>query len=174
MSSNATKVLVVDNATQNAQLLVERLRALQPEMLFGTFPISDYDQHAELDAPDVLVCFGSEAEELDYGLVDPRVDMNGDRCGPDHWGLSEEVKKLIIDFNKVDMLKYQSTIGPRATLIERAEPMADDLKAILEQIPQHAVKDTPTKHQMADLVEFASRLGLTEAAFEIKCSYLRD
>lgn len=174
MSSQSKTVLIVDSATQSAQALVEQLKALQPEMVFGTYPISDYDQYAELDAPDALVCFGTEEGELDYGLIDPRVDMNGDRCEPDYWGLREEVKNLIINFNKVDMLKYQSTIGPRATLIERAEPMADDLKAILEQIPQQAVKDTPTKHQMADLVEFASRLGLTEAAFEIKCAYLRD
>lgn len=174
MSSQSKTVLIVDSATQNALALIEQLKALQPEMVFGAYPIGDYDQYAELDAPDILVCFGTEERELDYGLIDPRVDINGDRCEPDHWGLSDEAKRLIIDFNKVDMLKYQSTIGLRATLIQREEPMAADLKAILEQIPQQPIQESLSKTQMADLVEFASRLGLTEAAFEIKCAYLRD
>lgn len=93
--------------------LIAALQKLHPELQWGEFPLGDYDQYAETDAPDVLVCFGNDEGELDEGLVDPYSTLMGERCEPEHWGLSEHAAQLIQAHNKVFIAKYPNCDGPR-------------------------------------------------------------
>ncbi|NDP49499.1 MAG: hypothetical protein GZ085_14145 [Sulfuriferula multivorans] len=96
------------------QQVISRLANLHPEMLWSTFPLGDYDQYAEIDAPDVLVCFGRDEEELDDGLVDPYSTMLGTACEPSVWGISEEAAKIIQCYNRVFIAQYANCDGPRS------------------------------------------------------------
>jgi hypothetical protein len=93
--------------------LIAALKKLHPELQWGEFPLGDYDQYAEADAPEVLVCFGNGEGELDEGLVDPYSTLMGERCEPSHWGLSEPAAQLIQAHNKVFIAKYPNCDGPR-------------------------------------------------------------
>ena len=88
---------------QEASQLIERLNILHPEISWSPFELGDYVEYAEIDAPDVLVSFGSEDEQLEFGLVDPYANIFGEACEPAHWGISEEAAQLIQKFNKVFM-----------------------------------------------------------------------
>lgn len=46
--------------------------------------------------------------------------------------------------------------------------MPDNLKALLEQLPQQPQRQDSTEAQLADLHAFANRLGLYDAADAIK------
>lgn len=100
-------------ATEHAQELITKLSVLHPEKKWGVFPIGDYSQFADADAPDVLVTFGCDEQDLDGGLPDPFSSMLGDSCDPSAWGLSVEAAKLIRKFNKVDIAKYPNCDGPK-------------------------------------------------------------
>lgn len=93
--------------------LIAELQQLHPERHWGEYPLGDYDQYAEIGAPDILVCFSNEEGELDEGLVDPYSTMMGEHCDPSHWGLSERAAQLIQAHNKVFVAKYPSCDGPR-------------------------------------------------------------
>lgn len=93
--------------------LMETLRKMHPEIRWGEYPLGDYSQYAEVGAPDVLVCFGNDAEQLDEGLVDPYATMLGESCEPAAWGLSEKAAQLIQQHNQVFIAKYPNCDGPR-------------------------------------------------------------
>ncbi|WP_116827197.1 MULTISPECIES: hypothetical protein [Pseudomonas syringae group] len=95
--------------------LLKTLQEMHPQLKWGTYPLSDYDMYAELDAPEVLVCFGSEDLDLEYGLVDPCSTFTGKRCLPAHWGISGEAAEMIQAHNKVFVSKYPNFDGPRAS-----------------------------------------------------------
>lgn len=104
------------DADLKAQQVIAELQRLHPEMGFSLFPLGDYDQYAEIDAPDVLVSFGSADQELDVGLVDPYSTMLGEACEPSLWGLSAEAAQLIQQHNRVFIAKYPNCDGPRHLL----------------------------------------------------------
>lgn len=97
----------------DANDLMAKLSSLHPEKQWSLYPIGDYCQYAEADAPDVLVSFECDEQELDSGLVDPYSTMLGGLCEPAAWGLSDEAAKLMKAFNKVNMAKYQNADGPK-------------------------------------------------------------
>lgn len=94
--------------------LIATLRALHPELTWGVYPLGDYDQYAELDAPDLLVCFGNEDYDLDDGLVDPCSTFTGEACSPSRWGISAEAAQMIQDHNKVFISRYPNCNGPKS------------------------------------------------------------
>lgn len=96
-----------------AQQVIAQLQLLHPKMKFSVFPLGDYDQYAEIDAPDVLVCFASEVEDLDEGLVDPYSTMLGEACEPSRWGLSVEAAQIIQRHNRVFVARYPNCDGPK-------------------------------------------------------------
>lgn len=96
-----------------AQELIVKLTALHPEKRWSLYPIGDYFQYAEADAPDVLVSFGCDDQDLESGLVDPYSTMMGELCEPAAWGISHEAAQLMQTFNKVFMAKYQNGDGPK-------------------------------------------------------------
>ncbi len=98
-------------ATRKA--LIAALQQLHPELQWGEYPLGDYDQYAEVDAPEILVCFSNEEVQLDEGLVDPYSTMMGERCDPSQWGLSEHAAQLIQAHNRVFMANYPGCDGPR-------------------------------------------------------------
>lgn len=106
---------------QEASQLIERLNILHPEISWSPFELGDYVEYAEIDAPDVLVSFGSEDEQLEFGLVDPYANIFGEACEPAHWGISEEAAQLIQKFNKVFMAKYPCGNGPRKASVANKE-----------------------------------------------------
>jgi hypothetical protein len=93
------------------QQVIAQLQRLHPEMVFTPFPLGDYDQYAEIDAPDVLVSF--EAEDLGEGLVDPFSTMLGEACEPSRWGLSVEAAQIIQRYNRIFITKYPNCDGPK-------------------------------------------------------------
>ncbi|QHF00742.1 hypothetical protein QO021_28655 (plasmid) [Pseudomonas amygdali pv. lachrymans] len=93
--------------------LLKTLQEMHPQLKWGTYPSCDYDMYAELDAPEVLVCFGSEDLDLEYGLVDPCSTFTGKRCSPSHWGISVEASEMIQAHNKVFVSKYPNCNGPK-------------------------------------------------------------
>ncbi|HDS1721621.1 hypothetical protein NPS53_08925 [Pseudomonas putida] len=102
-----------NHENEAAQHLLNKLSALHPEKQWSLFPIGDYCQFADADAPDVLVSFGCDEQELDSGLVDPFSTMAGDVCKPAAWGLSDEAAQLMRAFNKVSISKYPNCDGPK-------------------------------------------------------------
>lgn len=98
----------------SAQELITRLAGMHPEKRWSLYPIGDYCQYAEADAPDVLVSFECSEQELNAGLVDPCSTMIGQLCDPAVWGLSEEAAQLMKAFNKVNIAKYPNGDGPKA------------------------------------------------------------
>ncbi len=102
----------VTKAMSTSQELIAALRLMHPEVRWGEYPLGDYDQYAEADAPDVLVTFSSEDGELE-GLADPYSTFYGEYCEPSHWGLSNEAAKLIQTHNKVFVAKYPNCDGPK-------------------------------------------------------------
>lgn len=101
------------NEHEAAQDLLDKLSALHPEKTWSLFPIGDYCQFADADAPDVLVSFGCDEQQLDSGLVDPYSTVAGDVCEPAAWGLSVEAAQLMREFNKVNIAKYPNCDGPK-------------------------------------------------------------
>ncbi|TPG88090.1 hypothetical protein EAH72_33740 [Pseudomonas caspiana] len=105
-------VELASTMTAERNALISALQKLHPELQWGEYPLGDYDQYAEIDAPDVLVCFSNEDVELDEGLVDPYSTLMGERCDPSHWGLSEHAAQLIQAHNKIFIAKYPNCDGP--------------------------------------------------------------
>lgn len=102
-----------DNALQaSINDLIATLERLHPEFEWGTYPLGDYDQYAELNAPDLLICFSSEDYDLDDGLVDPYATFTGEACSPSEWGISVEAAQMIQAHNKVFITKYPNCDGP--------------------------------------------------------------
>lgn len=91
--------------------LLARLKLMHPELQWDTYPLGDYDQYAELDAPDVLVSFSDD--DGNEGLADAFSTLMGKACEPSQWGISLEAAELIREHNKVFMAKYESSNGPR-------------------------------------------------------------
>lgn len=99
--------------------LIATLEQMHPELRWSPFPMGDYDQYAEADAPDVLVSFSSADQDLDQGLVDPYATVMGELCDPSAWGLSAVAARLVQDHNRVFLAKYPGCNGPRF-LLKRA------------------------------------------------------
>lgn len=106
----AAQIPAVDDMSQQ---VLTQLKALHPELFWALFPLGDYDQYAEIDAPDTLVCFGRDESELDEGLVDPYSTMLGTACEPSHWGVSVEAAQIIQRYNRVFVAKYSACDGPK-------------------------------------------------------------
>lgn len=92
--------------------LIARLKHLHPEFHWGPFPLCDYDQYAELDAPDVLVTF-SDDEDGD-AIADAFSTYLGEDCAPSLWGVSLEAAELMRAHNKVFVARYPNCDGPRS------------------------------------------------------------
>lgn len=105
-----------------AQQVIAHLKLLHPEMKWGLFPLCDYDQYAELAAPDMLICFGAEKENLDEGLVDAYSDIYGVACEPSAWGLSIEAAQILHSYNRVSVAKYPNADGPRSLQTRKPRP----------------------------------------------------
>ena len=86
---------------------------MHSDIQWSIYPLGDYDQYAEHDAPDCLVAWGNEEQELDTSLVDPYSNMMGGLCSPSYWGISDEAAQLIQEHNKVFIAKYPNCAGPR-------------------------------------------------------------
>ena len=107
-----------EDCERSARELIERLEQMHPEIKWSLYPLGDYDQYAEADAPDFLVSFGSDEQGLDGGLVDPYSTLMGSLCEPSAWGISDEAARLIQAHNRVFMDKYSDYDGPRFLLAE--------------------------------------------------------
>ncbi len=94
--------------------LVAKLKHMHPELRWETFPLCDYDQYAELGAPDVLVSFSLSVEDDIEGIVDPYSTLLGDECEPSAWGVSSEAAELMREHNQVFVAKYPNCDGPRS------------------------------------------------------------
>lgn len=104
---------VGDDAENKAQALLATLKQMHPKIRWSLYPLGDYDQFAEADAPEVLVSFGNKAQQMDEGLVDAYSTMLGEACEPKVWGISAEAAQLIQNHNRVFMAKYPNADGPR-------------------------------------------------------------
>ncbi|MGE8063735.1 hypothetical protein [Pseudomonas sp. NPDC089569] len=92
--------------------LITRLKQLHPELHWGTYPLCDYDQCAELDAPDVLVTFSDDVDG--DPIPDPFSNYQGYECVPSQWGVTLEAAELMRAHNKVFVAKYPKFDGPRS------------------------------------------------------------
>lgn len=108
-----TDGLAIDVATATRAALIKTLQQLAPGTHWGEYPIGDYDQCAELGAPEILVCFGHEESDIEEGLPDPYVDMFGSPCEPSHWGIPDEAARLVQAYNKVFVSRYPNGDGPK-------------------------------------------------------------
>jgi hypothetical protein len=99
--------------TAERQDLIATLQQMHSEIIWGEYPLGDYDQYAEEGSPDVLVCFSNEDADMENGLVDPYSTLLGERCDPSHWGLSEQAATLIQAYNQVFVSRYPNCDGPR-------------------------------------------------------------
>lgn len=108
---------VEDAGLIKAQALIAELEQMHPDISWSLFPLGDYDQYAEVNAPDVLVSFGSADEAMEEGLVDPYSTMLGEVCEPAHWGLSVDAAQLILAHNQVSITKYPNCDAPKYQLV---------------------------------------------------------
>ncbi|MNF99945.1 hypothetical protein D3C85_1492200 [compost metagenome] len=111
-SQTEIETTVGDNAETKAQALLETLKQMHPRVRWSLHPLRDYNQYAEVDAPDVLVSFGSKAQEMEEVLVDAYSTMAGEACEPKLWGISVEAAHLIQNHNHVFMAKSPNGDGP--------------------------------------------------------------
>jgi hypothetical protein len=111
--------LTATEAEIKAREVIVLLEQLHPEVRWSLYPLGDYDQYAEIDAPEVLVSFNSDEQGLEEGLVDPYSTMMGEACDPSVWGLSVEAAQLIQAHNKVFMAKYPNCDGPRQHVVAK-------------------------------------------------------
>lgn len=96
-----------------AQQVLDELKRLHPEIKWTLFPLGDYDQYAEIDAPDVLVSFSSDEQGLDTGMPDPFSTMTGEACLPSQWGITAEAAQIMQNYNRVYIAKYPNCDGPK-------------------------------------------------------------
>lgn len=109
-------------AEEKALQVVAQLKLLQPEMYWATFPLCDYDRWAEIDAPEVLVCFGRTADEAEEGYADPYATNEEQPCEPSHWGVSAEAAQIVQAFNRIFVTKYPEGNGPKLLAWEASQP----------------------------------------------------
>lgn len=115
-SKNEVQGNVSANVETKAIALIATLKQMHPKVRWSLYPLGDYDQYAETDAPDVLVSFGSKAHQLEEGLVDGFSTIQGELCEPKIWGISVEAAQLLQNHNRVYMAKYSRGDGPRQHL----------------------------------------------------------
>jgi hypothetical protein len=113
IKSSSTSPTADDIEKAKAQAIIDELKQMHPGVKWAVYPLGDYDQCAEIDAPEWLVSFGSEEQEMVEGLVDPYSSMLGEACEPAEWGISDKAAQLIQAHNKVFMAKYPNGDGPR-------------------------------------------------------------
>lgn len=114
MSQSSEEPANIEADKAKAETLAGVLRQMHPELQWSLYPLGDYNQYAEADAPEWLVSFGSDEQELECGLVDPYSNMLGDTaCDPASWGISDAAAKLIQAHNKVFVVRYPNCDGPR-------------------------------------------------------------
>lgn len=113
VGESAPTTFNVPTGESEAKAVIAQLERMHPEIKWSIYPLGDYDQYAESDAPDCLVAFGNEDQGLETGLVDPYSDVMEELCSPSDWGMSEEAAQLIQGHNKVFITKYPNCDGPR-------------------------------------------------------------
>lgn len=96
--------------------LIASLKNLHPELQWGEYPLGDYEQVAELGAPDTLICFCDQESDLLEGCVDPYSTFFGEPCVPSHWDLSEKAAQAVQQHNQVFITRYPNNDGPRSRL----------------------------------------------------------
>lgn len=100
-------------AEVKAQQVLDELKRLHPEIKWSLFPLGDYDQYAEIGAPEILVSFSSNEQDLDTGLPDPYSTMMGEACEPSQWGISAAAAQIMQSYNRVYIAKYPNCDGPK-------------------------------------------------------------
>lgn len=83
--------------------LVERLKAMHPDHLWGTTPLADYDQYADTGAPAVIIFFALDFHMNRLEIPDPYSDIYGSAVAPSTWGLSDEAAKLLREHNTINV-----------------------------------------------------------------------
>ncbi|KZN20443.1 MULTISPECIES: hypothetical protein [Pseudomonas] len=107
----AYKAQVQDDAfvegTPDATMhVVMRLKAMHPEMLWGTVELGDYDQVAYSDAPAIVIYFAQAFSENSRNeMPDAYANIFGSPVEPSANGMSEEAAKLLREHNKINFVR---------------------------------------------------------------------
>lgn len=102
--------MTTNNQTTDA--LIAKLQQLYPAYQWNTTPIGDYDQNAELGAPETLICFSNDDVYCCDEIVDAFSTFTGEVCDPSVWGLSTEVADLIRAHNKIHVATLNEFNSP--------------------------------------------------------------
>lgn len=81
--------------------LLKRLRAMHPDLYWGSIELGDYEQFAEADAPAFIIVFATDFFPNREEIPDPFADICGESCDPSKWGLSQEAAQLMRDHNQI-------------------------------------------------------------------------
>jgi hypothetical protein len=101
-----------DTTPQATRELIAKLQQMHPEHTWGTVEIGDYDQNADLGAPDVLICFSNDTIYLCDTIVDPYSTFYSEECEPSRWGISVKAAELIRTHNLIYLAKYDERTSP--------------------------------------------------------------
>jgi hypothetical protein len=93
MDSQATPVATIE--------LIEKLRSMHPEFVWGTYPLGDYDQYSIGTPPELLICFSNDQIPNCEDIPDAFSTFYGEKCGPAHWSISDKAAELICGHNQI-------------------------------------------------------------------------
>jgi hypothetical protein len=96
----------VEGTPDATMQVVLRLKAMHPELLWGTIELGDYDQNAYSDAPAIVIYFAQSFSENDRNeMPDAYANICGSPVAPSANGMSEEAAKMLREHNKIDFVR---------------------------------------------------------------------
>ena len=95
----------VEDTPEATMQVVERLKAMHPELLWGTIELGDYNQYADIDAPAVLIYFSKHFYTNREEMPDAYADFCGNKFTPAQNGVSDAAAKLLREHNKINFIR---------------------------------------------------------------------
>jgi hypothetical protein len=95
----------VEGTPDDTMQVVEQLKALHPNLLWGTAELGDYDQFADTDAPAHFIYFSPHFDQNREEFPDPYTDLYGAPDEPSAHGLSDDAARVLRQHNKIHLLR---------------------------------------------------------------------
>ena len=95
----------VEGTPEATMQVVERLKAMHPELLWGTIELGDYDQSADADAPSIVIFFSRDFCQNRDEMPDAYADFCGSPVAPSENGVSVDAAKVLRQHNKINFVR---------------------------------------------------------------------
>lgn len=95
----------IEGTPESTMKVLGGLKAMHPELLWGTRELGDYDQLADIDAPDIVIYFSKHFHSNRDEMPDAYSDFCGSKVPPSENGVSEGAAKLLRQHNKINFIR---------------------------------------------------------------------